>query len=176
MEKLELKHLAPYLPFKLKVNHFGKSKVLNCGQGSSNHWIGITSGLRYQDIIKFAPILRPLSDLTKEIEHDEEKFVPMQKLCRECFYKEQYPKDWSFGIRDSIFYASAIDSIMTRLFEYNSKEMMFIGSNPRDNYKMNVKQFKAFQRLFEWHFDVFGLIEKGLAIKVNTISYEKENT
>jgi hypothetical protein len=57
--KLELKHLAPYLPFKVKIMHFDKPKLMNGGQGSSNHWIGISATL-YGD---FKPILRPLSEL-----------------------------------------------------------------------------------------------------------------
>ena len=27
-----------------------------------------------------------------------------------------------------------------------------------------------YEKLFEWHFDIFGLIEKGLAIDINTLS------
>ena len=71
--KLELKHLAPYLPYGLKMEllnfpigrHF-RTLELDCGHDFNlylqNNWV--------------RPILRPLSDLTKEIEVNGEKFVP----------------------------------------------------------------------------------------------------
>jgi hypothetical protein len=35
-------------------------------------------------------------------------------------------------------------------------------------------QLSQFQKLFEWHFDVFGLIEKGLAVDINTLSVQND--
>ena len=64
---LELKHLAPYLPYRLRVMNRGENKVMNGATGWSNHWIGIIAVIRYSK--DSYPILRPLSDLTKEIEH-----------------------------------------------------------------------------------------------------------
>jgi hypothetical protein len=34
----------------------------------------------------------------------------------------------------------------------------------------NILTYENWQLLFKWHFDVFGLIEKGLAIDINTLS------
>ena len=34
--------------------------------------------------------------------------------------------------------------------------------------------YQEVQKLLEWHFDVFGLIEQGLAIDINTIKIEEE--
>lgn len=34
---------------------------------------------------------------------------------------------------------------------------------------IEMQYYNDYQFLFEWHFDVFGLIEKGLAIDINTI-------
>lgn len=34
----------------------------------------------------------------------------------------------------------------------------------------SLQSYKIVQKLFEWHFDVFGLIEKGLAIDINTLN------
>lgn len=67
-EKLELKHLAPYLPYRLKM-------VTTKGQGI------ITGSTLYRmDTLDLKPILRPLSDLTNEIEHNGERFVPVIEL------------------------------------------------------------------------------------------------
>lgn len=76
-------------------------------------------------------ILRPLSDLTKEIEHNGEKFVPHTKLGGR-------PNLTDYDI------------------DYLSK-------------KINVMSYGLITQLIEWHFDVFGLIEKGEAIDINTI-------
>lgn len=66
--KLELKHLAAYLPYELKMYY---ETLL----GVKRHWIlrcgTISEAIVYQN----KPILRPLSDLTKEIEVNGEKFV-----------------------------------------------------------------------------------------------------
>jgi len=39
--KLELKHLAPYLPYKLRIKYYERNQVMNMGSGHSTHWIGI---------------------------------------------------------------------------------------------------------------------------------------
>lgn len=122
--QLELKHLAPYLPFKVKVR---------CCLGKGSIWT-----LRQFNIAQFSYydklILRPLSDLTKEVEHNGERFVPNDKLLE--FYGEEI-----------------------------------------DNYSLPLKlnSYILIQQLFEWHFDVFGLIEKGLAIDINTLKLNINN-
>ncbi len=68
MDKLTLEHLAPYLPYGLKLFY---------ADGSIRE-------LRYLDVTGicpvFKPILRPLCDLTKEIEHNSERFVPKNRI------------------------------------------------------------------------------------------------
>lgn len=81
MNKIELNHLAGYLPYGLKVVfenyplHTKESPYirvfeLDCGHDFNFY---LNSGF-------IKPILRPLSDLTKEIEVNGEKFVPMKVL------------------------------------------------------------------------------------------------
>lgn len=77
--KLDFKYLAPYLPFELKILYFGRAIKMNAGLGSSTNWIGITAVIQRQGK-DCMPILRPLSELTKEIEHNGEKFVPKETL------------------------------------------------------------------------------------------------
>ena len=86
--KLELKHIAPYLPYGLKClndNLPDTNITIDELIGISNHivWSGIFSkkhGSTHVPICGIKPILRPLSDLTKEIEENGEKFVPQKKL------------------------------------------------------------------------------------------------
>ena len=133
--KLELKHLAPYLPYGLKYRLHGNFPI----QNGVDNWI---EDIREISPFNFTlekvltwetckPILRPLSDLTKEIEVDGERFIPLKYIFGEDF-------------------------------------------NPNDEFWINLDvlciAYREIQLLFEWHFDVFGLINQGLAIDINTLS------
>lgn len=97
------------------------------------------------------PILHPIFNLTEEIEHEGEKFVPIIKLA-------SYPETEliKLGYEHKNYYAS---------FGYGVQSIRFyVPSNVDD---MNL--YTA-QKLVEWHFDIAGLIEKGEAIDINTLS------
>ena len=137
MEKIELKHLAPYLPYGLKMTWSdGKINVLNPELDEidySENEVNLTLVLfiinkGHNDI---KPILRPLSDLTEEITHKGKTFIPAARMI-------------THGFHNSFWYE--IDK-----FDY------------RYLYAMD------FEKLLEWHFDVFGLIDAGLAIDINTL-------
>ena len=80
--KLELKHLAGYLPYGLKVRHSSWNEILTmdcCGDNSES--------LSILDIEQYAkPILHPLSDLTKEIEVNGENFVPIEIIQKDFYW------------------------------------------------------------------------------------------
>ena len=131
--KLELKHLAPYLPYGLEI----KTHLLTNANRIKVTAVLIHDQIEYYDedsgyeIINFTdikPILRPLSDLTKEIEHDGRRFVPANIMGYE---KGQY----------------------------------YLMRKPT-NYNMS---YNNVTQLLEWHFDVFGLIDNGLAININEL-------
>ena len=136
--KLELKHLAPYLPYGLK-GKWGVHIFEICG-ASFNKKISIRVK-HYNQTQAYGsgviPILRPLSDLTKEIEINGKKFIPYDKL-KTVISKKQWVK-----ICETI----------------NEPEYIKICDMP--HWWVNL--------LYTWHFDVFGLIEKGLAIDINTL-------
>jgi len=127
--ELELKHLAAYLPYKLKVSKihtlYAGNKDGN-GIGSINHLLSTKSK-------NYKPILRPLSDLTKGIEIDGVKFVPAQILC------------WSNITADIFSKSLNLTTPFNNLF------------------------YCDYEKLIEWHFDIFGLINAGLAIDKNTL-------
>lgn len=95
-EKLELKDLAPYLPYELKG--------LECLKGELHELIQIKGDKKHPFIwenkdrawisnrIDCKPVLRHISDLTKEIEHNGEKFVPME-LIKSGAYPIDYFED-----------------------------------------------------------------------------------
>jgi hypothetical protein len=88
---------------------------------------------------------RPLSDLTKEIEVNGEKFVPLKKLNDECFGLTKY----------RIFIRQ--DNSIALLADFHEGYNVLNESTAKD-------------KLLEWHFDIFNLIENNLAIDVNTLN------
>ena len=127
--ELELKYLAPYLPYGLKLKLRDKIIEMQGLISVSERIISydIDKKLCECEISLIKPILRPLSDLLKN------EF--------ENVYKNQIDYE-------SIEHLSELDceSFLTCNFSY-----------------------EFWQSLFKNHFDVFGLIEKGLAIDINTI-------
>lgn len=143
MEKLELKHLAPYLPYKLRLIYGDKNIVMNTGQGSSGHWCGIKAVIiRYKAPIHPIPILHHLSDLTKEIEVDGKKFTPINYLYSMNSSKLNWDDKYQVERVSKVLLKDAIS---------------------------NQLPYRFMIKLFEWHFDVFGLLEKDLAIDINSI-------
>jgi hypothetical protein len=137
MKTIELKHLAPYLPYGLdvetldyKIDYVGKKydKLIGFHQWDKTGllWSCILEGGSKPDVTRIKPILRPLSDLTKEIEHNGEKFVPMNRFFDEFGYL------------------------------------------PNTSHHEHL-QVQVYYNILEWHFDVFGLIDKGLAVDINTV-------
>lgn len=210
-KKLTLREIVPYLPYGLKAK-LSQEGVFNLDSEYRNEYayrictitdfttyskdlggsikVDKTKDYRFDfdSLSEIEIILRPLSDLIKEIEVNGEKFVPLQKLCRLFAYNEQYKKDWIFNSeenyafnggsnrnnfnKDLIYFCSASDPITNREFGYYSISKKFYLKNNRDKEDLTyvVNQYDAMQKLFEWHFDVFGLIEAGLAIDINTLS------
>jgi hypothetical protein len=144
--ELELKHLAPYLPYELKI-YMEDLRY----HGKPFYWeLGKTTNIK--DVLenKNKPILRPLSDLTKEIYHNAEKFVPIDRI------KKRMLKDIKYIDKDSvqsIHFSKGNVCIISINYEV-------VGECPLEFYNS----------LVGWHFDVFGLIEAGLAIDLNTIN------
>jgi len=82
--KLELKHLVGYLPYGLtgisKEENLGIEIVKGFSTYGKDNIINIITNVDDIDLIMFKPILRPLSDLTKKIEVNGEKFVPIDEI------------------------------------------------------------------------------------------------
>lgn len=139
--KLELKHLAGYLPYGL--NCYGQGEIVEGAEYDEKPIpklltiTGLDANLVTVEGIRITvdesimiedcfPILRPLSDLTKVIEVNVEKFVPS-----------------TLGLN------LPLDNLI-------SEEILKL-------------KYTTVQKLLEWHFDIFGLIENGLAIDINTL-------
>jgi hypothetical protein len=104
----------------------------------------------------YKPILHPLPDLTKPIEHNGEKFVPIVKLAQ-----IMYPNhEWELS--SSGLYASVGNGYMT--FEYDYGYNCFLCDN-----SSQLDQLECLLKTISWHFDIADLIEKCEAIDVNTL-------
>ena len=143
MEQITIKELAPYLPYGLKGIIETKSSYYEVELVTMNKSTIQTKpqihGFTYCEYKYFKPLLKPLSDLTKEIEHNGKKFVPIEKL------------EWDYwcGELGEITYC-----------EY--------GESPR--VAINVLDYiNDYHLLLEWHFDVFDLIGRGLALNLNEL-------
>lgn len=116
-----------------------------------------------KNITQFKPILRPLKDLANEIEINGNAFYPLGSLL-----VQKYPK-WFVENNGSAKYTHiTIDfsgRFATAFLTYQATHKIQIDST----YIKNTS-YLVFQKLLEWHFDVFGLIEKGMAIDINDVS------
>jgi hypothetical protein len=143
--KLELKHLAPYLPYGLRLLAHNEELKLtgitpHCGDIKLS-LLTINSGIEYWCYIEYAkPTLRPLSDLNEEITHNGKTFKPYVEL-----------------LRASNFDVDNMHQQELNRFKWNTQD------------HIEIKSYYEMELIFEWHFDVFGLIKKGLAIDVKEV-------
>ena len=114
--KLELKHLAPYLPYGLTYQvKLKEIKLMVISTGNIYNILRAVNEGVYGD--EYKPILRPLSDLTKVLQWDDGQYM---------------------------------------MTDY-------------DDFDLDETSYNTIQGYLARHFDVFGLIEKGLAININTL-------
>ncbi len=152
-EELELKHLSPYLPYKPLV--YGGSTFYELmgiiGQYDMGEiFVKVRIDEKYiseVSMLEHSLVLRPLSDIIETIYIDNEGLVPINELSLKLYDKE--PE--SFNSRDSCL-----------LWVNNMIYEKVIKPKGYDD----IPHW-AFQDLIKWHFDVFGLIKKGLAIDMN---------
>lgn len=152
MKKLKIEYLAPYLAYKLKGNlinlEYFDSQInkelyrIETGrtEKSKKYDITVIVGDCESGIEDFKPILRNLSDLTKEIEVNGEKIIPIEKIAD--IQSFQYPN-------------LKRDRIISDTEYYIKKDILNI-------------PYKIINKLIEWHFNVFSLPEH-LYIDINTL-------
>ena len=147
--KLELKHLAPYLPYGLnwfcldidsrEFECLPTIKLLDLVDGTfeiGGMDVNINE-LPNPNGLTIKPILRPLSDLLIKGELN-----PEFNTITSVHFNPDYNDDLVKTVEDFINY---------------------------DNQLKLYFPFEFWQLLFKHHFDVFGLIEKGLAIDINKL-------
>lgn len=140
--KLELKHLAPYLPYGLRfvvTSPLHKEiDYLETISYQPDQLITLQeNGDWYFDTecneINIKPILRPLSDLVNQINNNGEDFVPYEH------------------------------STFVEAMEAN-EYLEYLCEAKADLSQDRLLPYSIVQLLFEWHFDVFNLRSKNLCI------------
>lgn len=162
--ELEVKHLTPYLPYGLKMlNEAHKALIESKGQiyqPSKLNSITIEGylfiGKRESPIHissnNWKPVLRPLSDISKELFIDGNfGFIPSSRLTNEYLHHSYWGEnEIGLGITDK---------------HRKMINLCFIG-----NEIVGECPFLIYQNLCEWHFYIFNLIGQGLAVDINTLS------
>lgn len=130
--ELTIKHLAPYLPYKLQMIFEGKGGRVITLETLGTSFLGDTlsggKGGMWLKSCGFKPILRPLSDLTKEIEVNDEKFVPAGKMITHGFHNQFWYDLEKFDYR--YLYAMDLEKLISWHFNvFNLPENLFINYN-----------------------------------------------
>jgi hypothetical protein len=170
MKKLELKHLSAYLPYGLKGMSKNETVFLlstypTMGGGIENRTIETFLNDGYK------PILRPLSDLTKEIEHNGEKFVPIFEIGKLLGFDYLTPIEIDENEIQYGWDSIGMDDSQGYVFGYSNQLKTFgVWYDEQEGNPIYLSGgYDEIQKLLEWHFDIFGLIEAGLAIDINTL-------
>lgn len=158
---LTIKHLAPYLPYGLSTE-YKLGSVISLIDAKDEVRTKVLTASNVDFVLNFCkPFLRSLSYLTKEIEVNGEKFVPIHRL------KQGGTDIVDFYVENGNY--SCYDNEGHETF-YDSKRMCFFNCY-RGDLREFQEQYNAFQKLLEWHFDIFSLIDAGLAVDINTVKF-----
>ena len=143
--KLELKYLAPYLPYKLKITFEGDEHEHELvGLDITSNGVKLLSPFSNygsSSLEESKPLLHPLSRLTEPV-------LKYGKRIRDLGSPYDRPGSEYFEL--------------VRRVELSEK---YNTPTPNEPYQTIVGTIEHWfvEKLLEWHFDVFGLIEKGLA-------------
>jgi len=138
---MKLEEIVGYLPYGLKVYvEDSLPSAIETVKGIFTDNEIFTDEDSYE-LNKIKPIFHPLSDLTKPITVDGKEFVPMNEM------------------KNMIDKKADVGSFSNRIWK------------DRIERKVDLDYFPMWiiQLLYQWHFDIHGLIERGEAIDINTI-------
>ena len=137
-----------------------------------NHAVHIQGALEGSS----TPILRPISDLNKPLKDDT---IPIVELAKICYVKAGYNAIFE---KEKCYVVNSLGAKLYRFYfdtSHNSFYSMtlFVSSRWKEKSKYSEdrdvgvhNQVQLFDYLNQHHFDYRGLIEKGLAIDINTLN------
>lgn len=149
-----MKHLAPYLPYDLKC-YIMRERIterlegLEYGYDENRTPMALFQEFGQWELTKFKPLLYPISRLRESISlnhHNEgQEFVPRKMLVAKWI------------VRNGKHHENANSIADYKVGQFTSAAEVKKGYDSLPHW--------VFQDLIKWHFDVFGLINKGLAIE-----------
>jgi hypothetical protein len=146
MKTLTLEHLSAYLPYHAIVQWTrpDDKAVLFSPLTVADYYFYIHRN-------KAKIILYPLSSLTETIWFEGKEINP-----------SEFIKDWY-----NEKYAKSIDGL--EHYSFKNDFILFGTIEPTEETEVNNMPYQAYQLLFKMKIDVFSLIEKGLAVDVNSL-------
>ncbi|WP_284460655.1 hypothetical protein [Chryseobacterium sp.] len=180
---------SAYLPYALKIECYSNEEIEVGGNYITTlagiNQNGITDDLGNDWHFGVRPVLYPLEYLTKEIEHDGERFVPMIKLLElqetNHFSKNKVIKDsvifdktkiidcesktydiFASVTAHNVRYLVETSNVGTLIYSLTYDEYLdrFGSRDETQNRPLGVgHQRQMFEKLYEWHFNVFQLPE-----------------
>jgi len=164
--KLELKDIAVYLPYGLKIMDF-ESEVIYPFLGYEIDTT-LTKIILYDEetdwwnLSNFKPILRPISDLYRIITHNGKEIVPIVELANMVINGCEFVVENCKGNNYARF--------GNNYFTFGRGSFLYFQIIENENIKFDIKnQYKLFDYLHELKIDYRGLIDEGLAIDANTL-------
>ena len=135
MKQLETKHLTPYLPYNLQVEYRGEVTTLDALDVEGGAFVGKNRMVSFIDLKHIKPILRPLSSM----------------LWSEATYINNLLDVGVFLFVDD---AGCAQIGVTKHVQREGDAVVGLSDI-----------LAGSEYLFKHHFDVFGLINKGLAVE-----------
>lgn len=163
--------LSCYLPYGLKVMLNGSNhptRILGLELNPLNIIVVRYGEIRESKVsLKYVkPILRPLSDLT-EPEIMELLMSGMAEDVLEVLQKAHEFAGYTSGQVIRLYDKTQGIQLIAPAYTLVSYSISTCQFNLKWGFRYNM--FDVFQKMFEMHLDVFGLIESGDAIDVNTL-------
>lgn len=169
MNELKLNHITPYLPYSVEVVEVVRNKVISdpfvvdminfngCNIGGKDAALDSFESERAFSLYQVKPLLRPLSSITIE-----EAYKLGVLLTSEADME-----DIEVGV-GGIDVFGEYYTVVRYQDKVDEEYSFMIQFSPIGVVGIDLIPYKAYKWLFKNHFDVFGLIEKGLAIDKTT--------
>lgn len=155
MKTLELKDICGYL----------SGRILGKHPEGDICWIDLAFVAKHGiELCNYRPVLRPMSDLTKEIRqncyNNSKPFIPIVELA--CMLEAQgYWRVYGAGAAD---FGEDDESCIAQLV-FDGDHFVYTVDDEYDTFN----SVAIYDKLNAWMFDYRGLISAGLAVDVNTL-------
>lgn len=168
--KLEPKHIIAYLDHKLMVGYEGYVKEVHGFMDEEVYldYNGIGTDMSGKELDEIKPLLLPLSALTEPLEDGS---VPIVELAKAAWTNNEPLINKYFISNDILKYKFDGDEYY---FSFDkSCGFSFCRMTPHQTFMPINNQIKLFEYLFANHFDIYGLIDAGLAIDKRTLTLKQ---